>query len=87
MFLLFLCQKAATAIAAFGFDSSHLHPDRVLNLLSKCDNTPISANPEITSSASEYKFSTDPSLTGRPPHKLGPLAKKGGGNALEVQLA
>jgi hypothetical protein len=87
MFLLFLSQKATAAIAAFDFDTSHFHPDRVLSLLSKYDETQISADPEITSSGGEYKFSADPSLKGRPPHKLGPLAKKGGVNALEVQPA
>jgi hypothetical protein len=86
MFLLLSCRKAANAVAAFGFDgSSPFRPDHISGLLGKDDSAATFANAEIILSAGEYKFWTDASLRGRLPAGLGRHAKRGGGDALDIQ--
>lgn len=55
---------------------SHFHPDHIFGLLGKHDSAPVFPNAEIILSAAEYKFWTDPSLTGRLPPGRQPLARR-----------
>src|SRR5260370_17636327 len=55
---------------------SHFHPDHIFGLLGKQDSAPVFPNTEIILSAAEYKFWTDPSLTGRLPPGRRPLARR-----------
>ena len=55
---------------------SHFHPDHIFGLLGKRDSAPVFPNAEIILSAAEYKFWTDPSLTGRLPPGRQPLVRR-----------
>jgi glyoxylase-like metal-dependent hydrolase (beta-lactamase superfamily II) len=55
---------------------SHFHPDHIFGLLAKSTNAPVFPNAEIIVPAAEYKFWTDPSLTGRLPPGRQPLARR-----------
>jgi glyoxylase-like metal-dependent hydrolase (beta-lactamase superfamily II) len=55
---------------------SHFHPDHIFGLLGKNDNAPAFPNAEIIVPAAEYKWWTDPSLTGRLPPGRRPLAHR-----------
>jgi glyoxylase-like metal-dependent hydrolase (beta-lactamase superfamily II) len=55
---------------------SHFHPDHIFGLLAPQTNKPIFPNAEIIVPAAEYKWWTDPSLTGRLPEARRPLARR-----------
>lgn len=55
---------------------SHFHPDHIFGLLGKKTNAPMFPNAEIIVPAAEYRWWTDPSLTGRLPEGRRPLAKR-----------
>ena len=55
---------------------SHFHPDHIFGLLEKGTNAPVFPNAEIIVPAAEYKWWTDPSLTGRLPEWRRPLAQR-----------
>jgi glyoxylase-like metal-dependent hydrolase (beta-lactamase superfamily II) len=55
---------------------SHFHPDHIFGLLEKKTNAPVFPNAEIIVPAAEYKFWTDPSITGRLPKGRRPLAHR-----------
>jgi glyoxylase-like metal-dependent hydrolase (beta-lactamase superfamily II) len=55
---------------------SHFHPDHIFGLLEKKTNSPVFPNAEIIVPAAEYKFWTDPSMTGRLPKGRRPLAHR-----------
>ena len=43
---------------------THFHPDHIIGLMAKDTNAPIFPNAEIHIAAAEYKFWTDPAITG-----------------------
>nr|WP_041757471.1 MBL fold metallo-hydrolase [Bradyrhizobium sp. ORS 278] len=55
---------------------SHFHPDHIFGLLRSDTDTPVFPNAEVIVAAAEYKFWTDPSLTGRLPLSRQGLARR-----------
>jgi glyoxylase-like metal-dependent hydrolase (beta-lactamase superfamily II) len=55
---------------------SHFHPDHIYGLLEKKTNAPVFPNAEIIVPSAEYKWWTQPSLTGRLSETRRPVAKR-----------
>jgi glyoxylase-like metal-dependent hydrolase (beta-lactamase superfamily II) len=80
----FVSGKTLANLKAAGIDPkdietilvSHFHPDHIFGLLGKDTNATVFPNAEIIVAAAEYKFWTDPSLTGRLPPGRQPLARR-----------